>query len=192
LHLLIEPLPHHTPKHTSWLNIVEIEVGVLRNQCLDRRIADRTTLERQIAAWEKQRNNEDACITWMFTTERARAKLARAYPVTRSRNHSAEPLVAFRDRVVELWRRSLRRRRRSSCPANNGRLYPPILAGSVRPVVRTRCISLIAADGLTAKRTAACRIELPSPTARTIRARKSADKGRAVPKPPAPASLNQA
>ncbi len=73
---------HHTPKHASWLNMVEIEIGVLRNQCLDRRIADRTTLERQIAAWEKQRNNEEARITWMFTTERARAKLARAYPVT--------------------------------------------------------------------------------------------------------------
>jgi len=73
---------HHTPKHASWLNMVEIEIGVLRNQCLDRRIADRTTLERQIAAWEKQRNNEEARITWMFTTERARAKLARAYPMT--------------------------------------------------------------------------------------------------------------
>ncbi len=44
---------HHTPKHASWLNMVEIEIGVLRHQCLDGRIADRTTLERQLAAWEK-------------------------------------------------------------------------------------------------------------------------------------------
>ncbi len=72
---------HHTPKHASWLNMVEIEIGVLRTQCLDRRITDRTTLETQVAAWEKQRNQEAARITWMFTTERARAKMARAYPV---------------------------------------------------------------------------------------------------------------
>jgi hypothetical protein len=47
---------HYTPKHASWLNMVEIEIGVLRSQCLDRRIADRTKLIREIAAWEKQRN----------------------------------------------------------------------------------------------------------------------------------------
>lgn len=71
---------HYTPKHASWLNMVEIEIGVLRGQCLDRRIADRRRLVREIAAWEKQRNTTAAHITWMFTTERARAKLARAYP----------------------------------------------------------------------------------------------------------------
>jgi len=71
---------HHTPKHASWLNMVEIEIGVLRTQCVDRRIPDRATLEREVAAWERQRNQSGAKIKWMFTTERARAKLARAYP----------------------------------------------------------------------------------------------------------------
>src|SRR4051812_29745849 len=71
---------HHTPKHASWLNMVEIEIGVLRPQCINRRIADRDTLEHEVAAWEQQRNQNGAKINWMFTTERARAKLARAYP----------------------------------------------------------------------------------------------------------------
>jgi transposase len=71
---------HYTPKHASWLNMVEIEIGVLRGQCLDRRIADRKTLEAQIAAWECQRNAAGSRIKWMFTTQRARIKLLRAYP----------------------------------------------------------------------------------------------------------------
>lgn len=69
---------HHTPKHASWLNMVEIEIGVLRGQCLDRRIPDQETLARLVAAWEQRRNAEAARITWMFTTQRARAKLATA------------------------------------------------------------------------------------------------------------------
>jgi transposase len=71
---------HYTPKHASWLNMVEIEIGVLRSQCLDRRIGDRKTLEAEIAAWEGQRNADGARIKWMFTTQRARSKLLRAYP----------------------------------------------------------------------------------------------------------------
>ena len=71
---------HYTPKHASWLNMVEIEIGVLRSQCLDRRIEDRQTLEAEIAAWEAQRNATAARIKWMFTTQRARIKLLRAYP----------------------------------------------------------------------------------------------------------------
>jgi transposase len=71
---------HYTPRHASWLNMVEIEIGVLRGQCLDRRIADRKTLEAEIAAWERQRNADRARIKWMFTTQRARIKLLRAYP----------------------------------------------------------------------------------------------------------------
>ncbi len=71
---------HYTPKHASWLNMVEIEIGVLRSQCLDRRIGDRATLEAEVAAWERQRNAEGARITWMFTTDKARAKLGRSYP----------------------------------------------------------------------------------------------------------------
>lgn len=72
---------HFTPKHASWLNMVEIEIGVLRGQCLNRRIGDRATLEAEIAAWEQQRNEALARINWMFTTAKAREKLKRAYPV---------------------------------------------------------------------------------------------------------------
>jgi transposase len=71
---------HYTPKHASWLNMVEIEIGVLRGQCLDRRIEDRHTLEAEIDAREAQRNADGARIKWMFTTQRARIKLLRAYP----------------------------------------------------------------------------------------------------------------
>jgi hypothetical protein len=71
---------HYVPKHASWLNMVEIEIGVLRRQCLDRRIGDRQQLVTEITAWEDQRNAAAARVRWMFTTERARAKLARAYP----------------------------------------------------------------------------------------------------------------
>lgn len=73
---------HYTPKHASWLNMVEIEIGVLRGQCLDRRIDDPNWLRREIDAWERQRNAAGACINWMFTTDKARAKLGRAYPAT--------------------------------------------------------------------------------------------------------------
>jgi transposase len=71
---------HYTPKHASWLNMVEIEIGVLRSQCLDRRIESRGRLESEIAAWEKQRNASGARINWMFTAEKAREKMRRAYP----------------------------------------------------------------------------------------------------------------
>ena len=62
--------------------MVEIEIGVLRGQCLDRRIDDPDWLRREIDAWERQRNAAGARINWMFTTEKARAKMGRAYPVT--------------------------------------------------------------------------------------------------------------
>ena len=71
---------HYTPKHASWLNMVEIEIGVLRGQCLDRRIPARELLESEIAAWERQRNASGDRIKWMFTTEKARAKMGHAYP----------------------------------------------------------------------------------------------------------------
>ena len=64
----------------SWLNMVEIEIGVLKRQCLDRRIDDREKLLREIAAWERQRNLAGAHLKWMFTTEKARTKMGRAYP----------------------------------------------------------------------------------------------------------------
>ena len=71
---------HYTPKHASWLNMVEIEIGVLRGQCLDRRIGERKQLVSEIATWERQRNKARARINWMFTVDRERTKLARAYP----------------------------------------------------------------------------------------------------------------
>ena len=60
--------------------MVEIEIGVMVAQCLSRRIADKATLVGEIAAWERRRNRARAAINWMFTVDRARAKLGRAYP----------------------------------------------------------------------------------------------------------------
>jgi len=71
---------HYVPKHASWLNMVEIEIGVLARQCLDRRIDSYTRLVAETAAWQKQRNAARARIKWMFTTDKARAKMGRAYP----------------------------------------------------------------------------------------------------------------
>ena len=71
---------HHTPKHASWFNMVEIEIGVLAGQCLKRRIPDRETLETEIAAWEQKRNDEKKQIKWMFTVDKVREKLVKAYP----------------------------------------------------------------------------------------------------------------
>ncbi len=80
-HRLLRRLEFHfTPKHASWLNMAEIEIGVLKGQCLSRRIEDRERLEREIAAWERGRNIAGAKIKWMFTTETARVKLGRCYP----------------------------------------------------------------------------------------------------------------
>ena len=71
---------HYVPKHASWLNMVEIEIGVLASQCLDRRIESHSCLIAEVEAWEKQRNAARARITWSFTTEKAREKMGRAYP----------------------------------------------------------------------------------------------------------------
>ena len=77
---------HYTPKHSSWLNMVEIEIGVMVRQCLDRRIPDKDTLVAEIAAWERRRNREKARINWLFTVQRAREKLGRAYPTVTARS----------------------------------------------------------------------------------------------------------
>jgi hypothetical protein len=76
---------HFTPKHASWLNLVEIEIGVMASQCLDRRIPDKVTLTNEICAWELRRNATKAKINWMFTVDRAREKLGRAYPTPSSK-----------------------------------------------------------------------------------------------------------
>jgi hypothetical protein len=71
---------HHTPKHGSWLNMAEIELSVLKGQCLDRRIPDMATMQSAVAAWERNRNNRAKKIVWQFTTSNARIKLNRLYP----------------------------------------------------------------------------------------------------------------
>jgi transposase len=70
---------HYTPKHASWLNMVEIEIGTMNEQCLDRRIPNWATLVQELAAWEKRRNEEHASVKWMFNIDKARSKLTRAY-----------------------------------------------------------------------------------------------------------------
>ena len=71
---------HYTPKHASWLNMVEIEIGVMVAQCLDRRIPDKATLISEVVQWERRRNAERARIKWLFTVDTARVKLGRSYP----------------------------------------------------------------------------------------------------------------
>jgi hypothetical protein len=71
---------HYTPKHGSWLNMAEIELGILAGQCLDRRLPDKATLTREVAAWEAARNAADTTIAWRFTTADARIKLKHLYP----------------------------------------------------------------------------------------------------------------
>lgn len=71
---------HYTPKHGSWLDMAESELGALSTQCLDRRIPDKEMLVREVAAWEKGRNKHQAKADWRFTTADARVKLKRLYP----------------------------------------------------------------------------------------------------------------
>ena len=71
---------HYTPKHGSWLNMAEIELGILAGQCLDRRLPDKATLTREVATWEADRNAAAKRIRWRFTTADARIKLKHLYP----------------------------------------------------------------------------------------------------------------
>jgi len=71
---------HYTPKHGSWLNMAEIELSVLKGQCLDRRIAEMEAMRIHVAAWEKARNNTTRKIVWQFKTSDARIKLHHLYP----------------------------------------------------------------------------------------------------------------
>jgi hypothetical protein len=70
---------HYTPKHGSWLNMVEVEISVLSGQCLDRRIPDFAKVKREVASWEKERNELQAMVDWRFTTKDARVKLKWLY-----------------------------------------------------------------------------------------------------------------
>ena len=70
---------HYTPKHASWLNMAEIEIGNMNQQCLDRRIPSKEILADELAHWQTQRNEEKASIKWMFNIDTARDKLDKAY-----------------------------------------------------------------------------------------------------------------
>jgi DDE superfamily endonuclease len=72
---------HNTPKHGSWLNMAETELSVLTTQCLDRRMDCAEFVKTETAAWEAHRNDTEAKVRWRFTTEDARIKLERLYPV---------------------------------------------------------------------------------------------------------------
>lgn len=71
---------HYTPKHGSWLNMVEIELSILSNQCLKRRLPDLTILQHEASAWERRRNAAKATVKWRFSVTDARTKLVRLYP----------------------------------------------------------------------------------------------------------------
>jgi hypothetical protein len=71
---------HYTPKHASWLNMAEIEIGVMNRQCLNRRIAEKGIIRAEVAAWEDRRNTDKAKIRWTFTISSARIKLHKVYP----------------------------------------------------------------------------------------------------------------
>jgi len=75
---------HYTPKKGSWLNMAEIELSALARQCLDRRIGDAETLEREAKAWEGDRNQKKIMIRWRFTTNHAREKLERHYKAVKN------------------------------------------------------------------------------------------------------------
>lgn len=71
---------HYTPKHGSWLNMAEIELSVMSRQCLDRRVPDFETLQKEARAWQERRDEAGITVDWRFTTDDARIKLKRLYP----------------------------------------------------------------------------------------------------------------
>ena len=79
---------HYTPEHGSWLNMAEIELSILSRQCTNRRFSNKKTLAAEVAAWEKDRNKLKGQIDWQFTTDDARIKLKRLYPITITKNSS--------------------------------------------------------------------------------------------------------
>jgi hypothetical protein len=71
---------HYTPKHGSWLDMAEIELGILGRQCLSRRIDNMEALRHEVKAWNATRNAAGTKVNWQFTTTNARVKLRRLYP----------------------------------------------------------------------------------------------------------------
>jgi hypothetical protein len=78
-HLLRRVVFHYTPNHASWLNMAEIEIGILDRQCLDRRLPTRSLLAAEVAAWEQRRNAERRSIAWTFTRQDADRKMGQNY-----------------------------------------------------------------------------------------------------------------
>lgn len=74
---------HYTPEHASWLNIAECDLSVLKRQCLKSRLPDLETVEMKASAWQNRRNQLQAAIDWRFTTDDARIKLKRLYPIVK-------------------------------------------------------------------------------------------------------------
>jgi len=72
---------HYTPEHSSWLNMAEVEISILTEQCLDRRMGSQVIVANEIGAWESERNAARATIDWRFTIPNARDKLEKLYPV---------------------------------------------------------------------------------------------------------------
>jgi len=70
----------YTPKHGSWLNMAEIEINSLIQQCLNRRIGDMEEMRTEVTAWQREQNQAAQMIRWHFTTDDARIKLHRLYP----------------------------------------------------------------------------------------------------------------
>jgi len=70
---------HYTPKHASWLNMAEIEIGILDRQCTGRRIGAEARLRSEVLAWQQQRNQAHCRIDWKFTQQDADRKLSRHY-----------------------------------------------------------------------------------------------------------------
>ena len=75
---------HYTPKHGSWLNVTEIELGVFTKQCLNQRIPEIEILRQEAKAWYGRRNVSQKSVDWQFTTEDARIKLKKLYPQIQS------------------------------------------------------------------------------------------------------------
>ena len=128
---------HYTPKHANWLNMDEIEIGVLKGQCLDRRIGSSDRLVAEIDVWrESQRNQSGAQINWMFSTDKARTKMARAYadPSLKESPSRCRGTSGSNSTFERSWLGSLMRARRAKfarCAQENPSPFrPPIFAGS--------------------------------------------------------------
>ena len=119
-HALLQKLEFiYTPKHGSWLNMAECEFSVLARQCLDRRIADTTSLTREINAWQSKRNKSDEPVDWRFTAEDARIKLkkhTRNYQMVRL---LVLPVQLTAERSLTRWTRGHRHRSRRITPAQS-------------------------------------------------------------------------